>query len=315
LSISVIIPVFRSESTLHKLIHELIEYLPNLTDTYEIILIEDDGGDNSWSVIKELTEQQEYIRGIRMLRNFGQHAALLCGIRLAQYDIIVTMDDDLQHPPAELHKLLAELDKGFDVVYGTPEERQHKNSRNFGSFLIRRILSTVIGIEAARYASAYRVFRSQLQLAFEHYRSPTVSIDVLLSWGTTRFSYVFVDHRKREVGTSGYTLTKLINLSLTMITGFSVGFLRLSSYLGFALTAFGILLLIYLIPIRFLLYGLSSVNEVPGFTFLAVIITIFAGAQFFMVGILGEYLARMYYRSMDKPTYVVLEDTYSNTNI
>jgi len=301
-SLSVVIPVYRGAQTIGDLMAGLAEELPKIADQYEVIMVEDDGGDNSWDVIEALSQDYPALSGIKLMRNYGQHAALLCGIRAAQYDIIVTMDDDLQHPPSEIIKLLEKLDEGHDVVYGTPESKQHTVGRNLGSFLIRFALGNAMGVDAARHVSAFRAFRTHLRKTFEHYSSPYVSIDVLLSWGTTKFSHTFVKHEPRTIGESGYNFLKLFNLAATMLTGFSVLPLRMASYLGFGLTIFGVLLLIYIIPFRLLVLQSSGV---PGFTFLASMISIFSGTQMFTIGIIGEYLARMHFRLMDKPPYTV----------
>lgn len=305
-SLSVVIPVYRGAASIPELAGALAEELPKISDAYEVIMVEDDGGDNSWDVIQSLSERYPWLHGIKLMRNSGQHAALLCGIRAAQYEIVVTMDDDLQHPPKEISKLLSKLNEGLDVVYGSPQEKQHNAGRNLGSSLIRFALSSTMGVDAARYASAFRAFRTYLRKAFEDYSSPYVSIDVLLSWGTKRFGHVFVEHLPRKVGMSGYSFGKLLGLAITMLTGFSALPLRLASYTGFFLTLFGIALLIYVIPIRYMLYGLG---EFPGFTFTASVIAIFSGAQMFAVGIIGEYLARIHFRLMDKPAYTILHDT------
>jgi undecaprenyl-phosphate 4-deoxy-4-formamido-L-arabinose transferase len=163
-----------------------------------------------------------------------------------------------------------------------------------------------MGVEASRHASAFRAFRTYLRDAFANYNSPYVSIDVLLTWGTRHFSHVFVEHKAREIGTSTYTFRKLVNLAITMLTGFSALPLRLASYVGFGVTIFGIILFIYVIPIRLFVFGYSGV---PGFTFLASMISIFSGAQMFTIGIIGEYLARMHFRLMEKPAYVVHKAT------
>lgn len=304
-SLSIVIPVYRGAETIPDLAAVLADELPKLATEYEVIMVEDDGGDNSWDVIQALAAQYPWLRGIKLMRNFGQHSALLCGIRMAQYDVVVTMDDDLQHPPGEISKLLAKMDEGYEVVYGAPDDKQHSGGRNLGSTIVRRILSTIMGVDAARHASAFRAFKTYLRDAFADYTSPYVAIDVLLSWGTKKFGVVFVDHHPRTVGTSGYTFRKLMSHALTMLTGFSVLPLRIASLSGFALTVFGIVLLIYVIPVRWALYGMDV--GVPGFTFLASMISIFSGAQMFTVGIIGEYLARMHFRLMDKPTYVVRE--------
>lgn len=307
-SLSIVIPVYRGAATIPSLAAALDEALPQICDEYEVIMVEDNGGDNSWDVIQDLSQTYQWLSGIRLMRNYGQHAALLCGIRAAQYNIVITMDDDLQHPPSEIPKLLAKLDEGYDVVYGAPHEKQHNLGRSLGSWIIRFSLSSAMKVDAARYVSAFRGFRTHLRDAFANYRSPYVSIDVLLSWGTAHFTHTFVEHLPRAVGESGYTFRKLVNLAITMLTGFSVLPLRLASYTGFFLTIFGIILLIYIIPIRFILYG-DGLGDVPGFTFLASMITIFSGAQMFAIGIIGEYLVRMHFRLLDKPPYAIHQTT------
>lgn len=163
-----------------------------------------------------------------------------------------------------------------------------------------------MGARIARNVSAFRAFRTQLRDAFTSYQSPFLSIDVLLTWGTTRFGVVSVHHNPRPSGKSNYTFRKLITHALNMMTGFSTMPLRLASITGFFFTVFGIGVLIYVVG-RYLLEG----GSVPGFPFLASIIAIFSGAQLFALGIIGEYLARMHFRMMEKPTYVVQNDTDS----
>src|SRR6202023_1599753 len=166
------------------------------------IFVEDCGGDESWSIITELAAADQRVRGIRMSRNYGQHNALLCGIRAARYDVIVTMDDDLQHPPEEIPKLLEVLAAGYDVVYGTPEQEQHGLGRDFASWVTKIALQNVMGAEIARQVCAFRVFRAQVAKAFAHYEGSFVSIDVLLTWGTNRFATTPVNHNPRQQGVS-----------------------------------------------------------------------------------------------------------------
>lgn len=314
-SLSIVIPVYKGAESIGKLAADLARELPKLADSYEVIMVEDDGGDNSWEVIQQLAETYSWLRGIKLMRNSGQHNALLCGIRAAQYDIIVTMDDDGQHPPTEIHKLLEKLETGCDVVYGAPMDKQHSSGRNFASWLMRFALSNAMGVDAARYISAFRAFRTPLRTAFEQYNSPFISIDVLLSWGTRKFDVAWVEHREREVGTSNYTFWKLLNYAMTMLTGFSVLPLRLASLLGFIMTAFGAILLFYVLVVRFILFGVEGYTETSGFTFLASMMSIFIGAQMFTIGIIGEYMARMHFRVMNKPPYVIGEQTAKTDEI
>ncbi|MDX2162776.1 MAG: glycosyltransferase family 2 protein [bacterium] len=303
-SISVVIPVYRSEESLPELTAALAAALPAISARYEVIFVNDSSPDDSWTVIERLRREYPWVRGIHMMRNYGQHNALLCGIRSARHDIIVTMDDDLQHPPNAIPVLLETLNQGHDVVYGSPEREQHGLLRDLASQVTKLALQGSMGVNIARRVSAFRVFRTRLREAFATYRSPYVNIDVLLTWGTTRFAAVTVRHVPRKYGQSTYTLRKLITHALNMITGFSVLPLQFASLLGFAFAGFGALVLVYVIG-RSLLEGIV----VPGFAFLASTVAIFAGVQLFALGIIGEYLARIHFRTMDRPSYTVRETT------
>jgi undecaprenyl-phosphate 4-deoxy-4-formamido-L-arabinose transferase len=304
LEISVVVPVFRSALILPDLHRRLSDALEPIASDYEIVLVEDCGEDDSWSVIEGLASLDPHVRGIRMSRNYGQHNALLCGIRAARYGVIVTLDDDLQNPPEEIEKLIGRLEEGADVVYGTPEQEQHGFLRDQGSQITKLALQSAMGAETARNVSAFRAFRARIRDAFETYRGPYVSIDVLLTWGTTRFAHVPVRHEPRKIGPSNYTFRKLITHAFNMMTGFSTLPLQIASVIGFLFTLFGLMILAYVL-ISFVTNG----SVVPGFAFLASIIAIFSGAQLFALGIIGEYLARMHFRTMDRPTYLVSQDT------
>jgi undecaprenyl-phosphate 4-deoxy-4-formamido-L-arabinose transferase len=302
--ISVLIPVYNAQESLDELVDELQRELQLFETPYEIVLVNDGSRDNSWQAVERLAREQNNVRGINLMRNYGQHNALLCGIRAARYNVVVTMDDDLQHPPSQIGALLAGLERGYDVVYGTPREQQHGVWRDVASYITKLVLRNTMGVESANRVSAFRAFRTELREAFARYQSPFVSIDVLLTWGTTRFGSVTVRHDPRRRGVSNYTFRKLVSHAINMLTGFSVLPLQLASITGFAFTIFGFIILLYVIG-RYLIQG----ESVPGFPFLASTIAIFSGAQLFAIGIIGEYLARMHFRSMDKPAYAVRADT------
>jgi undecaprenyl-phosphate 4-deoxy-4-formamido-L-arabinose transferase len=298
--ISVIIPVYNSEKSLPLLINRLQPVLEKIGLPCELILVDDGSRDGSWPVIQSLAKQHAWVVGLNLMRNYGQHNALLCGIRAARFSLIVTMDDDLQNPPEEIATLFATLGNEFDVVYGTPEKQRHGLWRDMASWITKLALQSAMGAETARKVSAFRIFRTSLREAFTTYRSPFVSIDVLLTWATSRFGAVTVRHDPRNVGVSNYRLGKLVTHAVNMMTGFSTMPLQVASLLGFASTFFGVGLLIFVIG-RYLIHG----GSVPGFPFLACTIAIFSGVQLFALGVIGEYLARMHFRSMERPTYAV----------
>jgi glycosyltransferase involved in cell wall biosynthesis len=302
-SISVVTPVYNGEASVGELCRRLAEVLPRISAQHEIILVNDGSPDRSWEMISELCSRSPVVRGLNLMRNYGQHNALLCGIRAAKYDLVVTMDDDLQHPPEEIPRLLARLEEGFDVVYGAPKAEQSGFMRALASRITRLALSTAVGIDVAKNVSAFRVFPTHLREAFAAYQSPFVSIDVLLTWATTRFGATTVVFQPRHSGSSNYTFTKLVRHALDMMTGFSTAPLQVASLIGFTCTLFGLGVFIYVF-VRYCLEG-----SVPGFPFLASIIAIFSGAQLFALGVIGEYLARMHFRSMKRPAYVVRTTT------
>ena len=308
-SVSVVIPVYNAEPNLRELYGQLISAMEASTEHFEVIMVEDCGQDNSWDVIRELVSQDRRVRGIKLSRNYGQHNALLCGIRAARYDVIVTMDDDLQHPVNEIVKLFNKLNEGYDVVYGAPRRQQHGFWRDVASRLTKLALQSAMGVETARNVSAFRAFRTRLCGAFADYRSPSVSIDVLLSWATSNFAVVKVRHEPRTIGESNYTLGKLINVAFTLLTGFSTLPLQLASFVGFIITLFGFGVLAWVLG-RYLVAG----SSIPGFPFLASIIAIFSGAQMFALGIFGEYLARIHFRTIERPAYVIREQSDSTEN-
>ncbi len=301
-SLSIVIPVYRAEETLCELYRRLVAVLETERIEFEILFVEDCGGDRSWEVIQALATDDSRVRGFRMSRNYGQHSALLCGIRAARNEIVVTLDDDLQNPPEEIPKLLAKLAEGYDMVYGTREQERHGFLRDMASRVTKWALQSAMGAQTARNVSAMRTFRTELREAFADYRSPTVNLDVLLTWGTTRFGSVRVKHEARLIGESGYTLRKLITHAVNLTTGFSTLPLQVASVMGFIFALFGFLILGYVL-FRYALYG----SVVPGFPFLASLIAIFSGVQLFALGIIGEYLARMHFRTMDRPAYLVRE--------
>jgi undecaprenyl-phosphate 4-deoxy-4-formamido-L-arabinose transferase len=302
--LSVVVPVYRSAASLPELHRRLTSVLEATVSRHEIVMVEDGGDDDSWSVIQRLAELDDRVRGIRMSRNYGQHNALLCGIRAARFELTVTLDDDLQNPPEEITKLVAAMNDDTDVVYGTPIVEQHGFLRDQSSRITKLALQSAMGVDVARNVSAFRLFRTRLREAFAAYRGPYVSVDVLLTWGTTRFAHIAVLHDPRRLGASSYTVRKLITHAFNMMTGFSTLPLQIASFVGFLFTIFGLAVLGYVL-ISYVTYGAA----VPGFAFLASIIAIFSGAQLFALGIIGEYLARMHFRTMERPTYLVSETT------
>ncbi|MGB7875675.1 MAG: glycosyltransferase family 2 protein [Anaerolineales bacterium] len=297
--VSVVVPVYNGSDTLPILVEEVGKVLPDVTNEFELVLVNDGSPDQSWQVIIELAQTHPWVRGIDLMRNYGQHNATLCGVREARYEVIVVMDDDLQNPPREIPKLLEKLAEGYDVVYGVARKRQQAWWKNLASAIVKRAIAYVMGLRTIRDIGAFKAFRADLRRSFEDFQSPDVLVDVLLSWGTSRFASVPVDEAPRTVGKSNYNLLKLIKVSLLVLTSYTTIPLRFASIIGFLFTLFGMGVLIYVLVIYF------TAGSIPGFPFLASTIIIFSGVQLFALGIIGEYLARVFERTGGKHTYVI----------
>jgi len=303
--ISIVVPVFNSCQTIPDLVERVTAAADGLRRPYEIILVNDGSADESWDAIQEQARKSPAVRGVNLMRNYGQHNALLCGIRRARFDVTVTLDDDLQNPPEEMARLVEELDQGFDVVYGVPRRSRHSLGHVIAGKLLRLMLWGALGARTTRISSSFRAFRTRLRRAFDHSRSPLVVIDIYLTWGTSRFGAVTVHHEERAEGPPGYSLRKRFAQALDIITGFSTLPLKIASVAGFCFTLFGVGVLIYVLAVFVYYRG----ETVPGFAFLASTIAIFSGAQLFALGIMGEYMSRMFHRLMDRPAYAVRDST------
>lgn len=300
-TLSIVVPVYCSAGTLRELVTRVDAVLSSHPADHEFVFVNDGSSDDSGNVLAELA--RDGIQVLELMRNYGQHNALLAGIRAARNEVIVTIDDDLQNPPEEILKLVAKLEEDFDVVYGTSPEPSHSFWRIASSRLTKFALQSAMGAETARNVTAFRAFRTELRDAFRDYRSAFVSIDVLLTWGTTNFGSIEVENHPRKEGESHYTFWKLCTHAMNMLTGFSTVPLQIASWTGFAFTLFGFVVLAWTL-LSYVVHG----RAVPGFAFLASIIALFSGAQLFALGVIGEYLARMHFRLMGKPPFVVRKE-------
>ncbi len=302
-SVSVVVPVYDGASTLEELGDRIAAALPAQATAFEIILVNDGSRDSSWDIISSLSECRPYVKGLNLMRNYGQHNALLAGIRKAGNQVIVTLDDDLQNPPEEIPRLLEKLGEGYDVVYGKPVARKHSLWRNFSSWVLKFVLKVIMGAEIGSHSSSFRAFRSVLRRGFDNFSDASLSIDVLLSWVAARTTFVFVEHHPRRDGKSGYSLGKLALLAFDLLTGYSVLPLRIASGTGLATALMGLLVFVYVVARRIL-----EPQYVPGFAFIASEVALFAGLQLFAIGVIGEYVARLHFRTMGKPPFVIRDE-------
>ena len=304
-AVSVLVPTYNSPETLLA-VAERIRKLPWFTPESEVVFIDDGNADKTWSILLEIARVHPFVRAIRLSRNVGQHAALLAGVREARHPVIATLDDDLQNPPEELAHLLKALTDDVDVVYGVPRKIKQPMWRSVSSVAAKRMMQKALGFSSAVDISSFRVFRSQLRDGFNNDLGPGVSLDALLSWSTSRFTSVEVEHHERKTGKSNYNFWKLFRFMLDTVTGFSTVPLRLATGLGLTTIALSVGVLIWVLG-RPLITG----ESVPGFPFLAATIAIFSGTQLLVLGVIGQYIGRMHFRVMNKPTYTIAERTES----
>jgi glycosyltransferase involved in cell wall biosynthesis len=302
--VSVVVPCYRSAGTLPRLVEELMQVLPDATAAFEILLVVDGSPDDTWEVASQLSNKYPETRAMRLARNYGQHNALIAGVRNARYEVVVTMDDDLQHPADQVPVLLAALTDDLDLVYGVPVEEEHGFFRSLASRLVKSTMASALDVHSARSISAFRAFRTFLRDGFEGLDGPHASVDVALSWSTTRIAEARVRMADRAQGESNYTTSLLMKHALTMLTGYSTKPLRLVGYLGFLCALFGVLLFGLIIY----KYAVGA-TTVAGFTTIASMVALFSGAQMLAIGVLGEYVGRLHSDSMGRPTYVVRERT------
>lgn len=300
LALSIVVPVYNSASTLNSLLERLTLTLETLTPNYEIVLVDDGSRDDSWTVIESLqTTYGDHLVAIQLMRNYGQHNALMCGLGIARGEYVVTMDDDLQNPPEEIPKLLAHIKQhGLDLVYGCPSNRNHAPWRNLGSSIVWHFYRTVFHNPVT--PTPFRVMRHQLAHSVMFYDLNFTYLDGLLAWCTSRIAGVEVEHHPRVQGHSGYSLGKLLGLALNLYTNFSLIPLQIVSGLGFVTAASG-----FLVGLYYLFQFFASSIAVPGFASTIIAILILGGAQLLALGVIGEYLGRLHLNVNRKPQYVI----------
>lgn len=298
--VSVVVPCYRSAATLAPLVSRINDALPAYVSDFEVILVIDGPDRPTWAAAHELQRQHRQVQAIRLSRNFGQHNALVAGVRTARYDVVVTMDDDLQHRPEEIPALLAALTDDVDLVYGVAAEEEHGAARSFASRFAKSTLERMLSVRGARQISAFRAFRTFLRDGFTQLHGPHACLDVALSWGTTNVASVPVVMDERTHGRSGYTVRMLLRHTLNMVLGYSSAPLRLVTYLGFLIGVVGLALFA-----RVLFLYFTGQTTVTGWTTVVSAVAIFSSAQMIGIGVLGEYVGRVHENGLGLPTYVV----------
>jgi len=297
--LSIVVPVYRGADTVGELVEKLSEELRAYYDL-EIVLVDDKSPDHSAEVMRELAARFPWVVCVFLSRNFGEHNAVLAGLNHARGDFIVTMDDDLQNPPYEVKRLVDELDRGYDVVYSRYEVKRHSLFRNFGSWLNDRVANVMLGKPKGLYLCSFRAMNRFVVNEVIRFDGPFPYIDGLILRATRNIGVLTVEHHERKVGRSGYTLMKLIRLWANMFTSFSILPLRATSVFGLVVAALGVLLA--------LLFAFERLvhPELPmGWASIMVAVMVLSGVQLFSLGMLGEYLGRLFLKVGGEPQFVV----------
>lgn len=302
--ISFIIPCYRSEKTLPVVVQEIVEKCSSMQKKYcyEIILVNDGSPDDTYKTIKKMCESYPNVKGIDLSRNFGQHAAIMAGLHIAEGEYIVCLDDDGQTPANEVDKLLEKLEMGYDAVYAKYEHKQHSGFRNWGSRINERMLRIMLDKPKDLYVSSYFAVRRFVADEMIHYQNAYPYVIGLVLRVTQNITNVLVEHRNRSEGKSGYTLKKLLSLWFNGFTAFSVKPLRIATFLGGLYAVLGFLYGIYTIVKKL------CNPEVPvGFSSLMAVLLFFGGIVMIMLGLTGEYIGRIYISMNNSPQYVIKE--------
>ncbi len=301
--VSFVIPCYRSAKTIGGVIAEIDDIMGTMEEySHEIILVNDCSPDDTFEVIRDICAGRKDITGVNLARNFGQHAALMAGFHYVHGDYVVCLDDDGQTPANQVGRLLQALENGYDAVYARYEHKQHSFFRNFGSKINDWMARVMLGKPKELYLSSYFAVKRFIVDEMLRYMNPYPYVIGLVLRATNNITNVAVDHREREIGTSGYTIGKLFALWFNGFTAFSIKPLRMATFIGGFSAVVGFLYGIYTI-----IKKLINPNVVIGFSSLMSAIVFFGGIMMLMLGIIGEYIGRIYISMNNSPQYVVRE--------
>jgi len=299
--VSVVVPVFNSEATLAPLVERLRGALARRYDL-EIVLVNDGSADGSGEVCRELASRHRFVRFVDLSRNFGEHNAVMAGLRYASGDCAVIVDDDFQNPPEEVAALVEKLAQGYDVVYSRYESKQHSLFRNFGSFVNDAAATVLLKKDRDLYLSSFKAINRFVIDEITRYEGPYPYVDGLILRMTRNIATETVRHDPRAHGRSNYTTTRLLRLWLNMFTNFSILPLRVASLAGLVFSLTGLVL-----AVAFALERLSNPDLPAGWASLVVTLLVVSGVQLFALGMIGEYLGRLFLKDNGSPMFVARE--------
>lgn len=288
---SIVIPVYNSEKTLAELTDRLMGTLSNLTLNYEIFLIDDCSSDNSWQVLKELHQKNNKIKIIHLQKNFGQHNAVLCGLNHAIGEYIITLDDDLQHPPEEIPKLITKIQEGYSVVYGKYMVKHHSRIENFFSNRLQMFVHYILDIPNTIFISSFAIFKADVVKNMISIKSSYIFLPALVrkSVPANKIANIEVNHNPRKVGKSNYNIRKYLSLSLNLIINYSTLPLLFVGIIGSFLSIISFCYGLYIL----FRYLTDPAFGIMGWTSTMVTLTFLGGMILLSIAIIGEYLRRI----------------------
>ena len=299
--VSYVIPCYNSENTISFVVKEIIDTISKYNDyDYEIILINDGSKDNVIMILKEFASKNKKIKVIDLIKNFGQHAALITGLRYCTGDIVVCLDDDGQTPANESMKLIEKVECGFDVVYAKYKTKQHSWFRNFGSKMNDVMTCFMLDKQKDLYISSYFACKKYIVNEIIKYNNPYPYMQGLVLRTTNNITNVDINHRSRKQGESGYSLIKLISLWMNGFTSFSVKPLRISTIFGFSSALIGMIYGIIII-----INKLTNKTKVIGYASIMAVLLFVSGIMMMMLGLIGEYIGRIYICINSSPQAIV----------
>ena len=306
--LSIVIPVYRSASILPLLVEKIHDEMQKegLDYSFELVLINDASPDNSWQVILEQASLHPFIRGISLRRNFGQHNAIMAGLNHAHGEIVIIMDDDLQHPPQAIGDMRRALAKGYDVCYTNYLNRQHAAWKKVGSQFNDWVATHMLGKPKGLYLSSFKGLRREIVHEVIRYDGPYAYIDGLILDVTRSITTIDIQHQERHAGEGNYNLRRSVSLWLKMATSFSVLPLRIATYAGFALGALSLAMIAFIVVQKML-----HPDFPRGWASLIATILLIGGIQTLCIGMIGEYLGRTYLKLNHKPQFVVGATTWT----
>lgn len=300
MKISFVIPCYYSEKTLREVVENVIQEFEK--DEIELVLVNDGSKDNTMGVINELCNEYSFIKGVNLSKNFGQDGARMAGYKYCTGDYIVSLDDDGQNPPKEAHKLIAKLNEGYEVVFGKYIVKKHSKFKNFGSKVNDKMANIIIGKPKDIRLCSYFAMTKFVAKEIIKYEGAFPYVWGLILRTTDNICNEIIEHREREVGESTYTFSKLLGLWLNGFTAFSVKPLRIASLSGVVFSILGFIFAIYIV-ISKIMFGIAT----GGWASLMSVVLIMGGILLIMLGLLGEYVGRIYLNENKAPQYIVKE--------